>query len=128
MAEIVAHRGAGQGFVQPQTPPENTLPAFDWAWRHADAAELDVRLTRDRRLVVIHDATTRRTANADWQVADRTLAESQQLDAGSWKSPHFAGVRLPSLEWMFTPEAGQIFPANPLVLIGVFGARPVSCA
>jgi glycerophosphoryl diester phosphodiesterase len=95
--EIVSHRGAGQGFVQPETPPENTLPGFEWAWHHADAAELDVRLTRDCQLIVIHDAGTRRTTNADWLVAEHTLAELQTLDAGSWKSPRYAGVRLPSL-------------------------------
>ena len=65
--EIIAHRGAGQGFVQPDTAPENTLAAFAYAWSrevNADAAEADIHLTGDGEIVVIHDATTHRTAKS----------------------------------------------------------------
>jgi glycerophosphoryl diester phosphodiesterase len=98
--EIIAHRGAGQSKLQPDTPPENTLAAFAYAWSrevNADAAELDVHLTSDGEIVVIHDDTTRRTTNADWVVAEHTLAELRSLDAGSWKAPQFAGTRIPTL-------------------------------
>jgi len=101
VSEIIAHRGAGQGFAQPGTPPENTLPAFLYAWSRdvdADAAEVDVHLTRDGEIVAIHDETTERTAGAPWRVAERTLAELRTLDAGSWKGARFAGIRLPTLE------------------------------
>ena len=39
--QVVAHRGMGQGFVQPDAPPENTLPAFMEGWKIARACELD---------------------------------------------------------------------------------------
>lgn len=97
--EVIAHRGAGQGTLDPEVPPENTLPAFDWAWRHAvDAAECDVHASKEGRPVVIHDATTKRTTDQDWPVAERTFAELRTLDAGSWKGPRWAGTRLPALE------------------------------
>ncbi|HXB73962.1 MAG TPA: glycerophosphodiester phosphodiesterase family protein [Candidatus Acidoferrales bacterium] len=112
--EIIAHRGAGQGFVQPDTAPENTLPAFAYAWScevNADAAEADIHLTRDGQIVVIHDVTTDRTTNARWVVATHTLAELRSLDAGSWKAPRFAGIRLPALEDVIEtiPEGKRLF-------------------
>jgi glycerophosphoryl diester phosphodiesterase len=107
--EIIAHRGAGAGRVQPDTPPENTLPALEYAWSAgADAAEVDVHLTRDGRLVAIHDDTTDRTSDARLVVAKHTLEELQRLDAGSWKQPCFARIRLPSIEEVIeTVPAGR---------------------
>ena len=90
--EIIAHRGASAD------APENTLAAIQLAWQYgADAAEIDVQLTADGQLVAIHDETTLRTSGADWAVKDRTLAELKTLDVGSWKSPQFAGERIPTL-------------------------------
>ena len=58
--EILAHRGASHD------APENTLASFRLGWaQHADANELDIRLTRDGQIVVFHDATTRRIAGVD---------------------------------------------------------------
>jgi glycerophosphoryl diester phosphodiesterase len=112
--EIIAHRGAGQGNLQPDRPPENTLPAFAYAWSpevDADAAELDIHLTRDGEIIVIHDDTTDRTTNAHWVVEERTLAELRSLDAGSWKAPQFAGIRLPTLVEVMEiiPEGKRLF-------------------
>lgn len=91
--EIIAHRGASH------EAPENTLAAIRLAWsQDADAVEIDVRLTRDGRLAVIHDSDTRRTARARRRVSECTLDELQRLDAGSWKSPAFAGEPIPSLD------------------------------
>ena len=90
--EIIAHRGASGD------APENTLAAIQLAWQQgADAAEIDVMLTADGQLVAIHDETMLRTAGVDWAVQDRTLAELKTLDVGSWKSPQFAGERIPTL-------------------------------
>lgn len=75
----MAHRGGAA------LAPENTLEAFRDAverWR-ADMLEMDVRLTRDGEVVVIHDATVDRTTDGFGPVADRTLAEIQALDAGA---------------------------------------------
>ena len=90
--EIIAHRGASAD------APENTLAAIQIAWQQeADAAEIDVKLTADGMLVAIHDDTMLRTGGVDWEVKDRTLAELKTLDVGSWKSPQFAGERMPTL-------------------------------
>ena len=112
--EIIAHRGAGKGFVQRDTPPENTLPAFEYAWSaevQADAAEADIHLTRDGELVVIHDETTERTSDGRLRVADHTLSELRRLDAGSWKSSEFAGVRIPTIEEVIAslPHGRRLF-------------------
>ncbi len=83
----IAHRGASS------LAPENTLAAASKAWElGADAWELDVQLTKDGELIVMHDDTLERTTNAPqlfpdrrpWRVLDFTLAEIRQLDAGSW--------------------------------------------
>ncbi len=91
--EIVAHRGASREM------PENTLVAASRAWQDgADAVELDVHLTSDGRLVVIHDADTKRTTRVPGLVRERSLAELQALDAGSWKGKLFADERIPTLD------------------------------
>ena len=90
---IIAHRGASYD------APENTLAAYRLAWeQQADGAEGDFQLTRDGRIVCIHDRTTGRTANADLVVADTNLAELQGLDVGVAKGARFAGERMATLE------------------------------
>jgi glycerophosphoryl diester phosphodiesterase len=89
---VIAHRGASG------TRPENTLTAF----RRAEAVgahmiELDVQLTRDRKVVVMHDWTLRRTTGGRGRVCARTLAELRRLDAGAWFDPAYAGEGVPSL-------------------------------
>jgi glycerophosphoryl diester phosphodiesterase len=93
--EIVAHRGASHD------APENTLAALRLAWRQgADASEFDVHLSKDGRVVVIHDKDTKRVAGVDRKVLDQTFAELRRLDVGRWKAPEFAGERMPTLEEM----------------------------
>lgn len=103
---IVAHRGASTD------APENTLAAFDLAWqRGADAIEGDFYLTRDGRIVAIHDGTTKRTAGVNIKVADSTFAQLSQLDVGRWKGPQFAGEKIPTLTQVLAtvPEGKKIF-------------------
>src|SRR6266852_8996415 len=109
--QVVAHRGMGQGFVQMDAPPENTLPAFMEGWKIAHACELDVHLTKDGQVIVIHDDTTNRTTNASWIVRDRFAGELRSLDAGRWKSQKWAGTRLPLLEDVLDimPDGCQLF-------------------
>ncbi len=93
--KIVAHRGASHD------APENTVAAFKLAWEQgADGAELDIALTKDKQLIVIHDDDTKRTCGINKVVAKSTLAELRALEAGSWKDPKFAGEKLPTLEEM----------------------------
>lgn len=89
---IAAHRGASAD------APENTLAAFRRAWQlGVEAVELDVHVTKDGAVVVMHDANTKRTAGLDRPIAEQTLAELKTLDAGAWKGPAFVGERIPTL-------------------------------
>jgi glycerophosphoryl diester phosphodiesterase len=99
---IVAHRGASS------YAPENTVAAFDLALQMgASHLELDVHLTRDDHLVVIHDDTVDRTTNGTGPVAGQTLAALQALDAGAWFGEAFAGARIPMLADVLTRYQGR---------------------
>ena len=88
----IAHRGYRAKY------PENTLIAFQASLETgAPMIELDVTFSRDRQVVVIHDATLERTTNGHGAVSDHTLEELKQLDAGSWFDAQFADQRLPEL-------------------------------
>ena len=102
---IVAHRGASHAV------PENTLAAFDLAWREeADGIEGDFRLTADGQIVCMHDADTERTAGRKLVVAESTLAELQQLDVGVSKHPRYANERIPTLaEVLDSVPKGKLF-------------------
>lgn len=95
MARIMGHRGA------PADEPENTLRSFARALAVGVAAvELDVQLTKDGRLAVIHDETLDRTTNGRGPVQAFTLAELKRLDAGR-------GEPVPSLEEVFELVQGK---------------------
>ncbi len=90
---IVAHRGASND------APENTIAAFVLAWmQRADAIEGDFRLTRDGRIVCIHDETTERTTNSDLTVARTGLERLKSLDASKGASSRYAGQTIPTIE------------------------------
>lgn len=81
MTAIIAHRGASED------APENTLTAFQLAWKQgADAVEMDLRLSRDGRMAVIHDADLRRVAGIERSVSDLTADELRRIDVGEWKT------------------------------------------
>lgn len=88
----VAHRGDSA------RAPENTIPAFRKALRvGAIRLEVDVRFTADDVPVAMHDATVGRTTDGRGRVADLRLGDLRALDAGSWFSPRYAGVKVPTL-------------------------------
>ncbi len=90
---LCAHRGAME------THPENTIPAFREAVKAgAHMIELDVQMTVDGGLVVLHDLTVDRTTDGSGKVSELTFAEIKKLDAGSWKSDEFKGIRIPSFQ------------------------------
>ena len=102
----IAHRGAS-GYA-----PENTFAAFRRAIAMgAGFIETDLQLSRDARLVAIHDATVNRTTNGQGAVHDMTLAELRRLDAGSWFGSEFAGERIPTIEEIleFTKKHDVVF-------------------
>ncbi len=102
---IVAHRGASHD------APENTLPAFELAWKQgADAIEGDFHLTSDGKIVCLHDYDTKRVSGIKKVVKDSTLAELQALDAGAWFKPEWKGTKLPTLrDVIATIPAGKKF-------------------
>jgi len=100
---IIAHRGFKKKY------PENTLIAFQASMdAGVPMIELDVTLSRDRKLVVIHDETLERTTNGHGSVHDHTLEELKQLDAGSWFDSDFADERLPELGEVLDLVDGQV--------------------
>ena len=93
---VIAHRG------DVVNAPENTLPAFLSAYeRGADGIELDVRMTRDRQLVVFHDRGLKRITSRRGLVSNATLDEVRGLDVGGWFAPEFRGERAPTLDEVF---------------------------
>ena len=101
---IIGHRG------YPAKYPENTLAAFEAAIEAgAIMIELDVMLSRDRKVVVIHDAALDRTTNGKGTVADFTLAELKQLDAGSWFDAQFANQQIPELSEVLDLVNGRVY-------------------
>jgi len=91
----VAHRGASA------YEPENTLRAFRRAIElGADMSELDVHLSKDGHLIVMHNATVEQTTNGRGAIADMTLARLKQLDAGK-------GEKIPTLQEAIDLVRGQ---------------------
>jgi len=87
------HRGALEA------APENTLSSFRTAVEiGASGVELDVMLSADGELVVIHDYSLDRTTDGTGPVKDYPLAELKELDAGHWFSGDFSGERIPTLQ------------------------------
>lgn len=98
---IFGHRGASK------YAPENTLSAFQIAFdQGAPAIELDVMLSADERLVVIHDPTIDRTTNGRGKVNELMLEDLKKVDAGSKFSEKYQGERIPTLEEVFDLTKG----------------------
>ena len=77
--------------------PENTLVAFrNSVAMGVDVIEIDFRPTKDKEIVILHDATVDRTTDGTGAVKDMTLEEVKQLDAGSYVGEEFAGEQIPT--------------------------------
>ena len=93
---IIAHRGASA------YAPENTMSAFIKAVEmDSDGIELDVQLSKDGHVVVIHDLTVNRTSNGNGKVKKLTLKQLKDLDFGSWFSKEYKNERICTLEEAF---------------------------
>ena len=100
---VIAHRGFS-GIA-----PENTLAAVRAAIEvGADMVEIDVTLSADGHIVVLHDETLDRTTNGSGEVSRLNLAELKQLDAGAWFDPNFAGEHIPTLDELLAEVEGRI--------------------
>jgi len=91
--EFVGHRGASY------LAPENTVASAKLGWElGADGVEIDVYLTPDNQVMVIHDKSTKRTTGADHIVSKTTSKELRKLDAGKWKDEKYTGEKIPFLK------------------------------
>ncbi len=99
----IAHRGAS-GYA-----PENTHAAFEKAIEMgADGIELDVQLTADNRIVVMHDEKLDRTTNLKGHLKKFTLEQLKQGDAGSWFSPEFGDETVPLFDNVIEQVKGKM--------------------
>jgi glycerophosphoryl diester phosphodiesterase len=90
---VIGHRGASAH------APENTLAAFRRAVElGASAVEMDLRVTRDGKVVLLHDARVNRTTDGHGRIDQLSFGAVRKLDAGSWFDKEFAGERVPTLE------------------------------
>src|SRR5207249_2923525 len=97
---VVAHRGASA------TYPENTLESFEGAVESgADVVELDVRMTADGALVILHDADLSIATDGTGFVHERTLQEVKRLDAGVRLGRR---AEVPTLEEVLTALSGRV--------------------
>lgn len=91
--EFVGHRGAS--FLA----PENTVASAKLGWElGADGVEIDVYLSPDNRIMVMHDKSTKRTTGMDHIVSKTSSKELRKLDAGKWKDEKYAGEKIPFLK------------------------------
>lgn len=90
--EVAAHRGNVAEY------PENTMPAYKSAYEiGADMIELDLHMTKDGEIVLIHDGDLARTADVCGKICELTLDEIRRADVGIKKGEAFRGVRVPTL-------------------------------
>lgn len=93
---IVAHRGASYA------APENTIPSFELAFKEgADFIEGDFWLTKDYKIVCIHDSDTKRVSDKKIKVQSSTLYELKKLDVGIWKGAQYKGTTIPTIQEVF---------------------------
>ncbi|WP_028608825.1 glycerophosphodiester phosphodiesterase family protein [Paenibacillus harenae] len=106
---VAGHRGYKSEY------PENTLLSFRQALNAGvDMIEFDLRLSKDRVLMVIHDETVDRTTDGSGRVGDFTKDELKRLDAGGWLAPEFEGLKIPTFA-----ELCALLAAYPDVLLNV---------
>ena len=109
MVEVIGHRGAST------EAPENTLAANNLAFQQkADGVEVDVRLTKDKQLVCMHDKSAFRTAGKKNLIKESTLKQLKSLDVGKWKGEKWSGEAIPSLQ-----EVLSQMPLNKKIFIEV---------
>jgi len=106
---VAAHRGWKSAY------PENTLLGFAKALElGVDMLEFDLRFSKDKVIMVIHDETVDRTTNGTGNISDFTAQELKQLDAGGWFGKVFEGLKIPTFE-----ELCELLAPYPEVLLNV---------
>jgi glycerophosphoryl diester phosphodiesterase len=106
---IIAHRG------ESALAPENTLSAIYMAWeKGAVAVEIDIHLTADKKVIVLHDRDTGRTGTKKLKVRRSVLKDLKAVDVGIWKGQEWRGEKIPEL-W----EVLQTMPENGILVIEI---------
>lgn len=101
--QVTSHRGFSHDV------PENTLPAIEKAIdEQADFVEVDVRVTKDGELVLLHDNNLKRTVGINKKIWDMSYAQIADLDAGSWLSKEYADTRIPTLREVLELSKGKV--------------------
>ena len=101
--KVIAHRGASYD------APENTMASFQKAIDDmADYIELDVQLTSNGEVVVMHDSNVMRTTGYDGELVNMSYKDIKSLDAGSWFSEEYEGEKVPALEEVLELCQGKI--------------------
>jgi len=106
MVEVIGHRGAST------EAPENTLVANRLAFKQgADGVEVDVRLTKDNKLVCMHDKSALRTSGEEKLIKENTLEQLKALDVGVWKGEKWKEEKIPALQEVLQeiPNEKKIF-------------------
>ena len=122
---VVAHRGFSQEY------PENTVASAKGAIKvKAEGCEMDVYISRDGTVFVMHDGTFNRTTDVKAEIvdgkpkpvkfSDLSFEEIRRLDAGSWKDAKFAGEKIPSLDEMLAVlKASKCWPVIEIKQAGI---------
>jgi glycerophosphoryl diester phosphodiesterase len=106
---IIAHRG------ESYDAPENTFASINLAWeRGADAVEIDVQLTKDGKIVLIHDKTALRTGGKYKRIAQNNYNELFRIDVGKFKGAKWKNERIPLLD-----EVINTMPKNKILFIEI---------
>jgi glycerophosphoryl diester phosphodiesterase len=106
---IIAHRG------ESYDAPENTFASINLAWeRDADAVEIDVQLTKDEKIVLIHDKTTLRTGGKYIRIASITYDDLLKIDVGKFKGTNWKNQKIPLLD-----EVIDTIPKNKILFIEI---------
>lgn len=99
---VIAHRG--ESFLA----PENTMSSINLAWENgADAVEIDVHLTKDKQIVVIHDTNTWRVAKKYKRISSSNLNQLKKIDVGKLKNSKYKGERIPTLQEVLGTVPGE---------------------
>lgn len=92
-SKIIAHRGASFN------APENTIPAIQLAWKQTiSKVEIDIHMTKDKRILVIHDVNTAKIAIKNLTIKEELFETLRTLDVGVLKNEKWKGTKIPSIE------------------------------
>lgn len=107
--KIIGHRGASY------LAPENTVASAKLAWElNADAVEIDIHLSSDNRIMVMHDANTKRISGENHEIKNTSSETLRKLDVGSFKDPKYHGEKIPFIE-----EIIQTIPRNKELVVEI---------